>query len=74
MAPHVVNNSAMPDVNCQHLVALALVKGAVSFDDSHSRPLMQDPAILAVRRRSSSSETARWSIPRRRAAGSSRSR
>jgi 2-methylcitrate dehydratase PrpD len=47
----VVNNSAMPDVNCQHLVALALVKGGVSFDDSHSRPLMQDPAILAVRRR-----------------------
>jgi 2-methylcitrate dehydratase PrpD len=47
----VVNNSAMPDVNCQHLVALALVKGAVSFDDSHSRPLMQDSAILAVRRR-----------------------
>ncbi len=47
----VVNNSAMPDVNCQHLVALALVKGAVSFDDSHSRPLMQDPTILAVRRK-----------------------
>jgi 2-methylcitrate dehydratase PrpD len=47
----VVNNSAMPDVNCQHLVALALVKGGVSFEDSHSRPLMQDPAILAVRRR-----------------------
>ena len=70
----VVNNSAMPDVNCQHLVALALVKGAVSFDDSHSRPLMQDPAILAVRRSSSSSEIVRWSIPRRRAAASSRSR
>jgi 2-methylcitrate dehydratase PrpD len=47
----VVNNSAMPDVNCQHLVSLALVKGGVSFDDSHSRPLMEDPAILSVRRR-----------------------
>ena len=47
----IVNNSAMPDVNCQHLVALALVKGAVSFDDSHSRPLMQDAMIQAVRRR-----------------------
>jgi 2-methylcitrate dehydratase PrpD len=48
---NIVNNSAMPDVNCQHLVALALVKGAVSFDDSHARPLMQDPMILDVRRR-----------------------
>jgi 2-methylcitrate dehydratase PrpD len=47
----IVNNSAMPDVNCQHLVAVALVKGAVSFDDSHSRPLMQDAMIQAVRRR-----------------------
>jgi 2-methylcitrate dehydratase PrpD len=47
----IVNNSAMPDVNCQHLLAVALVKGAVSFDDSHSRPLMQDAMIQAVRRR-----------------------
>ena len=43
----IVDNSAMPDVNCQHLVAVALMKGAVSFDDSHSRALMQDPMILA---------------------------
>jgi 2-methylcitrate dehydratase PrpD len=47
----VVNNSAMPDVNCQHLVAVALARGGVSFEDSHSRPLMQDPMILALRRR-----------------------
>lgn len=45
----IVGNSAMPDVNCQHLVALALVKGAVSFNDSHDRSLMQDPMILAQR-------------------------
>jgi len=47
----IVNNSAMPDVNCQHLIAVALVKGAVSFEDSHSRPLMQDPMILAQKRK-----------------------
>jgi 2-methylcitrate dehydratase PrpD len=47
----IVNNSAMPDVNCQHLVAVALVKGAVSFEDSHSRPLMLDPMILAQKRK-----------------------
>jgi len=45
----IVNNSAMPDVNCQHLVALALVRGAVSFVDSHDTALMHDPVILAQR-------------------------
>jgi 2-methylcitrate dehydratase PrpD len=39
----------MPDVNCQHLVAVALVKGAVSFADSHDVALMHDPRILAQR-------------------------
>jgi 2-methylcitrate dehydratase PrpD len=45
----IVNNSAMSDVNCQHLVAVALVKGAVSFVDSHDTALMRDPAITAQR-------------------------
>ena len=39
----------MPDVNCQHLVAVALVKGAVSFNDSHDVALMHDPRILEQR-------------------------
>ena len=47
----IVGNSAMPDVNCPHLVAVALLKGAVSFVDSHDASLMSDPAILAIRRR-----------------------
>jgi 2-methylcitrate dehydratase PrpD len=42
----IVGRSAMPDVNCQHLVAVALVKGAVTFADSHDAALMHDPAIL----------------------------
>jgi len=45
----IVDNSAMSDVNCQHLIALALVKGAVSFADSHDTTLMKNPAILAQR-------------------------
>ncbi|WP_018262361.1 MmgE/PrpD family protein [Methylobacterium sp. WSM2598] len=45
----IVGHSAMPDVNCQHLVALALVKGAVSFADSHDPRLMQEPSIQSVR-------------------------
>jgi 2-methylcitrate dehydratase PrpD len=47
----IVGNSAMPDVNCQHLVAVALLKGAVSFIDSHDAPLMKSPAILALRQK-----------------------
>ena len=47
----VVDNSAMPDVNCQHIIALALVKGAVSFEDSHSYERMKDPKVRAVKER-----------------------
>jgi 2-methylcitrate dehydratase PrpD len=45
----IVGESAMPDVNCQHLVALALVKGAVSFADSHDVALMHAPEVLEQR-------------------------
>ncbi len=45
----IVGHSAMPDVNCQHLVALALVRGAVSFTDSHDASLMQNPSIRSAR-------------------------
>jgi 2-methylcitrate dehydratase PrpD len=45
----IVDNSAMPDVNLQHLVALALVEGGVSFEDSHSHERMADPRVRAVK-------------------------
>jgi 2-methylcitrate dehydratase PrpD len=45
----IVGDSAMPDVNCQHLVAIALIKGAVSFADSHDVALMSDAKILEQR-------------------------
>ena len=47
----IVDNSAMPDVNCQHLIAVALIDGTVSFSDSHSRERMGDPKVLAVKER-----------------------
>jgi 2-methylcitrate dehydratase PrpD len=47
----IVDNSAMPDVNLQHLVALALVDGDVSFEDSHSQERMADPQVLAAKQR-----------------------
>jgi 2-methylcitrate dehydratase PrpD len=50
-APGIVSNSPMPDVNCQYLIATALVDGAVSFANSHSREHMADPQIRAVMQR-----------------------
>ena len=47
----IVDNSAMPDVNCQHLIAVALVDGTVSFADSHSHERMADPQVRAVKER-----------------------
>ena len=47
----IVNDRSMPDVNCQHIIALALVEGAVSFEDSHSYERMADPKVLAVKER-----------------------
>jgi 2-methylcitrate dehydratase PrpD len=47
----IVNARSMPDVNCQHIIALALVEGAVSFEDSHSYGRMADPKVLAAKER-----------------------
>lgn len=47
----IVGNSAMPDVNCQYLTALALLRGNVSFADSHSQSLMNAPEVLRVRQK-----------------------
>jgi 2-methylcitrate dehydratase PrpD len=45
----IVDGNAMPDVNLQHLVAVALIDGTVSFEMSHSRDRMADPQVLAVK-------------------------
>jgi len=47
----IVNDRSMPDVNCRHVIAMALVDGDVSFDDSHSYERMKDPRVLAVKER-----------------------
>jgi 2-methylcitrate dehydratase PrpD len=47
----IVNNRSMPDVNCQHMIAMALVDGTVSFASTHSYQRMSDPAVLAVKER-----------------------
>ena len=47
----VVNDRSMPDVNCQHIIAVALVRGTVSFEDSHSYERMADPEVRAAKAR-----------------------
>jgi 2-methylcitrate dehydratase PrpD len=47
---HIVDNRTMPDVCVQHLAALALVDGTVTFESCHDRERMNDPAVMAIRR------------------------
>jgi 2-methylcitrate dehydratase PrpD len=47
-APGIVSNSPMPNVNCQFLIAMALVDGSIGFAKSHSREYMATPQIRAV--------------------------
>ena len=47
----VVNGRAMPDVNCQHMIAVALMDGAVTFASAHDYARMSAPATLAVKER-----------------------
>jgi 2-methylcitrate dehydratase PrpD len=47
----IVDDSSMPDVNCQYLIAVALIDGGLSFEDSHSYERMKDPQVLTVKER-----------------------
>src|SRR5215468_9765978 len=47
----IVSNSPMTDVNCQYLMATALVNGGVSFEHAHSREHMTEPQIRAAMER-----------------------
>ncbi|MGE0119717.1 MAG: MmgE/PrpD family protein [Dongiaceae bacterium] len=48
---HIVDNRRMPDVCLQHLLALTLVDGGLTFASSHDYARMSDPAVLEMRRR-----------------------
>jgi 2-methylcitrate dehydratase PrpD len=48
---HIVNNGNMPDVCVQHLVAMSIVDGTVTFASVHDHNRMGDPAVQAVRRK-----------------------
>ncbi len=46
-----VDNRTMPNINVQHLVALTLVDGEMTFANSHDHERMADPAVAALRNR-----------------------
>ena len=46
-----VDNAAMPNLNVQHLIAMLLVDGALSFATIHDEQRMQDSRILSLRRK-----------------------
>jgi 2-methylcitrate dehydratase PrpD len=48
---HVVNDRNMPDINLQHLLAVALLDGELNFESAHSVARMKEPAVLELRKR-----------------------
>ena len=48
---HIVDNRSMPDVCVQHLAAIAIIDGTVSFAAAHDHDRMHDQAVQAVRSR-----------------------
>lgn len=47
----IVNNRDMPDICVQHLLAIMLLDGGVTFKSSHDFRRMRDPKVLALRGR-----------------------
>lgn len=46
----IVNNRSMPDICLQHLIAVLLLDGTLTFASSHDLKRMADPKVRAVRR------------------------
>src|SRR5262249_13368217 len=46
-----VDNAPMSNLNLQHLMAMLLIDGALSFDSIHDQERMQDAPILALRQK-----------------------
>jgi 2-methylcitrate dehydratase PrpD len=48
---HIVDDRTIPDICLQHLLALTLADGTLTFASAHDYARMQDPAVRAVRAR-----------------------
>ena len=46
-----INDRHMPDINCQYLLAVAMVDGKVDFQNSHDFERMHDPQVLELKKR-----------------------
>jgi 2-methylcitrate dehydratase PrpD len=44
-----VDNAPAPELNVQHLLALLLIDGKLTFESIHNRERMHDPNVLALR-------------------------
>jgi 2-methylcitrate dehydratase PrpD len=51
LGANTTDNRDMPDICLQHLCAVMLLDGTVSFKSSHDEARMRDPKVLALRRR-----------------------
>jgi 2-methylcitrate dehydratase PrpD len=71
-----VDNAPMPDLNIQHLLAMLLIDGKLSFDAIHDHERMHDPKIHALREKIVlvPSEELTHAMPRRQAIVSIRMR
>ena len=47
----IVNNRDMPDISVQHLLAVMLLDGTVTFKSAHDFKRMKDPKVLKLRER-----------------------
>ena len=48
---YTTNNREMADINMQHMCALMLLDGNVTFETAHDEKRMKDPSVLALRKR-----------------------
>lgn len=62
----IVNNREMPDISVQHLLALMLVDGGVTFASAHDYARLRDKRVLAVRKRIEAIGDASLTDPQRR--------
>jgi len=46
-----INDRHMPDVNCQYMLAVAMLDGKIDFQNSHDFERMRDPKVLEYKKR-----------------------
>ncbi|HEV7803153.1 MAG TPA: MmgE/PrpD family protein, partial [Burkholderiales bacterium] len=47
----IVNNRDMPDISVQHLLAVMLIDGGVTFESAHDNTRVKDRRVIAMRKR-----------------------